>query len=575
MGIDKRLIAQATKRWIAIGVVAGVFSVLLTMALVTIIGVTIDAALNGRFVFGDWLAGLLLILVTKGFLGWMGRLGQYHASSETKLTVRDMMYAHALKLGPGILGRKRTGELVNTAVDGMEWLELFFGVYYVQFLVGMLTPLLLCIYIFIVDWVVGFAVLISIPLTPIFLGMFSKNFRGVSERYREMNSYLSAQFLDSLQGMATLKLFNQGKPRGQRIHRETEKNRVETMRLLMVNQIMILFTDWGFALATTVVMTVVALLRMRAGFVSPGEVVALVLLSSEFARPLNLIGAFFFAGAIGREVAKKIGDFLEEETAVFDNPSAGAPQMFTPSIRFENVQFSYEGSYRPALDGVSFVVNSGETVALVGQSGSGKTTITNLLMRLFTQQEGKIELGGQAIEAYPLDWVRSQIALVPQNPYLFYGTFADNLRIARADATMEEMAAAAKAANIHEFIINSPEGYDTMIGEQGMSLSGGQAQRLAIARAMIEQAPIVVLDEPTSQIDVENERVIQEAIDHLTQDRTVIIIAHRLSTVEQADRLVVLDHGRVVETGTRDELLAQKGAFAQMVATHDAVLEGV
>ena len=266
---------------------------------------------------------------------------------------------------------------------------------------------------------------------------------------------------------------------------------------------------------------------------------------------------------------------MDEDTAVVDNPTVTPPQILAPRIRFEDVQFTYEGSTQPALSGVTFDISPGETIALVGQSGSGKTTISNLLMRLFEPQSGAIRLGEQPIDAYPLDWLRSQIALVPQNPYIFYGTFAENLRIARAEATMDEMVTAAKAANLHETIINMPAGYDTVIGEQGMSISGGQAQRLAIARAMLEQSPIVVLDEPTSQIDVENETIIQEAIDHLTQDRTVVLIAHRLSTIEQADRLVVLDHGRVIEIGSRAELLAQNGAYARMVQTHDSVLTGV
>ena len=572
-GLDRRLIGSSTKKWINVGVLSGIASVMLTMALVTIIGIVIDNALKDNYVFMEYLPWLIAILIAKGFFGWSGRLGQYHASSETKLTVRDKIYEHALRLGPGILGRKRTGELVNMAVDGMEWLELYFGVYFVQFLIGLSTPLLLCIFVFYVDWVVGAVLAISIPLTPVFLGAFAQRFSSVSKRYFEMNSHLSAQFLDNLQGMTTLKLFNQAVPRGTKVREEVETNRVETMRLLLVNQIMIFFTDFGFALSTTVAMTVTALIRMNNGFVTPGEVVALVLISSEFARPLNLIGAFFFAGAIGREVAKNAGSFLDEEIEIKETEDGKEPSSVETDIEFENVTFTYAGSETPALSNVSMKIKSGETVALIGKSGSGKTTVTNLLMRLFKEQEGVIRIGGHSLNNLNLDWLRTQLALVPQNPYLFYGSFAENLRIAKEDATQEEMEAAAKAANLHDFIAASPEGYETMIGEQGMSLSGGQAQRLAIARALLKGSPIVILDEPTSQIDVESEAVIQEAINHLTKDKTVILIAHRLSTVEHADRIIVLDNGCVIEEGTAAELLTKAGAYSHMISTHDAAME--
>jgi ABC-type transport system involved in cytochrome bd biosynthesis fused ATPase/permease subunit len=379
-GLDRRLIGGTTGKWISVGVAAGVGLVILSMALVTIIGDLVDFGLAGEFPIARYLPWLAALIAARIFLGWLNRIGQYHASSETKLTVRDKIYKHAMRLGPGIIGEKRTGELVNMAVDGMEWLELFFGVYFVQFLIGILTPLLLCAFVFFIDWAIGAALLISIPLTPMFLGMFAQRFSAVSKRYFEMNSHLSAQFLDNLQGMVTLKLFNQAVPRGNKVREETEKNRVETMRLLLVNQVMIFFTDWGFALGTTVVMTAVALLRMRAGFVTPGEVIALVLISSEFARPLNLIGAFFFAGAIGREVSKKTVAFLDEvpsseEGTKPDTSENGAAEergreVETPTgeighgLTFREVTFTYRDAAEPACAGISFEVEPGETVAL-------------------------------------------------------------------------------------------------------------------------------------------------------------------------------------------------------------------
>lgn len=566
LGIDRSLMVKSTSRWIVIGIAAGVVALIVSVMLYWQIGRVIDGMIAGDNllpVLAPLLAGLL---VAKFGLGWLYRAAQYKASSLTKLTLRDKIYRHSLRMGPAVLDKKRTGELVNVAVDGMDWIELFYGVYFVQFVVGMATPLLLCIFIGVIDWVVGVALIVSIPLTPVFLGMMASRFRKTSERYAQVNNEQSAQFLDSIQGMATLKMFNLGKVRGEQIHEATEMQRKETMRLLLVNQVMILFVDFGFALGTTLVLTVTALLRFEAGALTPGEVVALILVSAEFAKPLTLIGQFFFAGAVGREFAKKIIAFLAETPNVQDPEGVTVPaRLKNPALHFRDVCFSYPGAGSRAVDGFTLDIRPGETVALVGQSGSGKTTVTNLVLRTLQSGAGTISLDDQVADRVPSDWIREHIALVPQDPYLFHGTIGDNLRVAKPDATDAELAEACAAANILDHIRALPAGFDTTVGERGHSLSGGQVQRLAIARALLKNAPIVVLDEPTSQIDLETEKVIHDALERLTRDKTVLLIAHRLSTVEKADRIVVMGQGRVLESGSHDELVAQGGVYARMV----------
>ena len=569
-GIDRRLIVGSTSRWLRVGIAVGVLGLVASLLLYWFLGQAIDAMVRGEDLLQRWAPWIAVLLLAKLVLGWSYRAAQYRASSLTKLTRRDKMYEHALKLGPAVLDRKRTGELVNIAVDGMDWVEMFYGIYFVQFVIGMATPLLLCVFVGSIDWVTGLVLLVSVPLTPAFLGMMARNFRRASRRYAEVNNEQSVRFLDSIQGMATLKMFNLGRVRGQEMHAAGEAQRAETMRLLLVNQVMILFVDFGFALGTTLVLTVVGLLRMQAGALTPGEVVALVLASAEFSKPLTLIGQFFFAGAVGREFARKIVAFLGEAPSVAEPPAppagtpAAAPLLSKPALVLRDLVYRYAGAEQAAVDGVTLDLRPGETVALVGPSGSGKTTLTSLILRTLAAESGGIRLDEVPVESRPADWVRAHIALVPQDPYLFHGTIAENLRVARADASDAELIEACRAANLLQAIENMPAGLDTVVGERGAALSGGQVQRLAIARAILKDAPIVVLDEPTSQIDTETEAVIQEAIAHLARDRAVLLIAHRLSTIEQADRIVVMNHGRVVEAGSHAELLARGGLYARM-----------
>jgi ABC-type multidrug transport system fused ATPase/permease subunit len=341
------------------------------------------------------------------------------------------------------------------------------------------------------------------------------------------------------------------------------------MKLLLVAQSQFVFLELGFALFSTAVAFGVAMYRYTGGFITAGEAVAVVLLSLEFSRTLLLVGEFFFAGALGREVAAKVIEFLDEKAPVVStaNEHPGATSGKPVRIELRDVTFTYPGADRPAIENLSMTLEPNETVALIGRSGSGKTTVTNLLLRTLEPQSGEILFDGVPERELSLEWIRQQIALVPQDPFLFYGTVADNLRMAKADATEAELVAATKAAELYDFIRQTPDGFGTKVGDQGLALSGGQAQRLAIARAFLKDAPIVILDEPTSQIDVETETLLNRALERLTRNKTVLLIAHRLSTIEQASRIIVLEGGRLAESGTREELLARGGIYAGMIRT--------
>lgn len=596
MVLDKRLlqlITRRTRRWIGVVVLSGWLVVLLNASQIVLIGRIVDRTLEREPQPGWLLPAFAGILIVRASAVWLGRLASHEAAAETKLSLRDRLYEHLFKLGPSFLSgsllqrEARTGALVNTAVEGVENLEVYFGQYLPQLVLGLSIPLLLCAAVAVtIDWVTAGVLLAVQPLIPLSLMLVQRRLQGVSDRYWAAANKLSAQFLDSLQGLPTLKMFNRSQAWGEAVRVQTEQLRRDTMRLLAASQISLFFIDLVSTLGTTVLATGLILWRGQRGAFTLGEGVILLLLSVELARPPALLGSFFHAGAGGVAAAQHVFGVLETRPAVAEAPDAVPPAQFAPHIRFEDVHLTYDapalgtGSAatpadeqnvgRPALTGVSFEVHPGGTIALVGASGAGKSSIFNLLLRFFDPQSGRITLSGRPLETLPLAWLRTHIALVAQETYLFYGTVAENLRLARPDATQAEMEEAARVANVHDFIASLPEGYETVIGERGLTLSGGQAQRIAIARAVLKDAPIVLLDEATSHVDAESEAVIQQALDRLMAHRTVLIIAHRLSTVRHADRILVLRKGQIVEQGTHETLLNRDGAYAGLMAAQRA-----
>ena len=269
-------------------------------------------------------------------------------------------------------------------------------------------------------------------------------------------------------------------------------------------------------------------------------------------------------GMVGLSAAKGLYRLLDGTPEV--TAGAAAPAEIAPTLAFENVDFSYPGSPRAAHRGLDFTVAAGERIGVVGPSGCGKSSIVRLLLRFHDPQGGRVLLGGHDLRDLTFDAIRRQIAVVSQDTYLFHGTVEENLRMGAPEASQEQLIAAARAANIHDFIAGLPAGYQTVIGEKGIKLSGGQRQRVAIARALLRDAPILVLDEALSAVDAENEAVIQSALDRLMVGRTVLVLAHRLSSVIGCDRIIALDGGRVAEAGSHQDLMAQDGSFRQLHA---------
>src|SRR5437868_6176178 len=325
-------------------------------------------------------------------------------------------------------------------------------------------------------------------------------------------------------------------------------------------------TDAGIAVGGAAALAL-GVLRVAQGEMTIEALLIVLMAGTEVFRPLRELRAVLHQGMVGQSAAAGIHALLAAEPLVPPSPATAQPTApaLVPSIAFEDVSFAYPGGRQPAHDGLSFKVAAGEKIGIVGPSGSGKSSIARLLLRLFDPQSGAVRVGGQDVRTLDPEALRRLIAVVHQDTYLFHGTVEENLRLGRPDATQAELEVAARDANAHEFVRQLLQGYQTIIGERGVNLSGGQRQRLAIARALLRDAPILILDEALSSVDAENEAVIQQAIDRLSQGRTTLILAHRLSSVIGADRILVLDSGHIVESGRHAELIRRDGPYRRLM----------
>jgi ATP-binding cassette subfamily C protein CydCD len=474
------------------------------------------------------------------------------AALRIKSQLRQQVMEHLLALGPRFAGAERSGELAHTSVDGVEALETYFSQYLPQIVLATLIPLAYLMLVFPLDMLTGLVLVLTAPLIPLFMSLIGSQTESLTRRQWQNLSRLSAFFTDILQGLATLKLLGRSGEQVDRLGKISQRYHQTTMQVLRVTFLSALALELIATISTAVVAVEVGL-RLLYGRLAFEQAFFLLVLAPEFYQPLRQLGARFHAGMAGVAAAGRIFTILEIPMPKKVEEQAAVRPAPPFTIRFDQVYFTYPGG-RETLTGVSFSLPPGRRLVLSGMSGSGKSTVAALLLRFYEPSQGDILVNERSLRDYDLDDWRQQIAWVPQEPYLFHGTALDNLRLAQPRASLERVHWAARQANVHEFILNLPEGYNTVIGERGARISGGEAQRLALARAFLKDAPILILDEPTTHLDLDNERLVLEAIERISADRTVLVISHQESSLHLAADLMYLDQGVLVKPVLSQEI---------------------
>ena len=514
------------------------------------------------------LAFLVLSLVRAG-LAWGADVAAHQTADRVKQDLRSRLAARLLALGPIYARGERSGELSNTLVEGVEALDAYFRQYLPQLALAALVPLTVFLFVLPLDWISALVLLLTAPLLPLFMVLIGSAADALTRRQWTSLSRMSAHFLDVLQGLSTLKHLGRSREQIQTIARVSDRFRQTTMGVLRIAFLSALVLEMVATISTAIVAVQVGL-RLLYGHLAFEQAFFVLLLAPEFYLPLRLLGTRFHAGIEGVAAAERIFTVLDTPPPSGTTPHAVGLRQggVLPPVRFEDVHAAYDQGQQPAVQSVSLQLAPGEKVALVGPSGAGKTTVAYLLLRFIEPSSGVITVGDTPLQDLPVEDWRRYVSWVPQDPYLFYGTVADNIRLARPGAPPDEVAWAARQAHAHTFIEALPRGYDTLVGERGARLSGGEAQRLALARAFLKDSPLLILDEATANLDPEAESLVQDALVRLLERRTALIIAHRLATVYRADRILVMDRGHIVEEGGHQELLRREGLYRRLVGAY-------
>ncbi|MCG9131524.1 ABC transporter ATP-binding protein [Candidatus Poribacteria bacterium] len=507
---------------------------------------------------------LSIQLIQTIFLVFQGRLAAW-LTFRIAANIRSHVYKHLHNLSIRFFDKRTTGTVISHITEDSERLQ--------DFMLEGLTFLAVQVFLFFgiggmlfwMNWKLACLILIPIPILVFGAGWFWKKVRSLWHRAWRRRSKLFDVVNDSVSGIRVVRAFGQQRGEVNRFGAANIDARdYETHAELIWATY---YPPLMFAIQLgTLIIWYAGGLDVLAGSMSLGTLISFNSYLTMFYQPLRYVSPLINWASRSMTAAERLFEVIDSQPEQLDDGSLKAMPNISGEVKFHNMTFGYD-SHKPVLRDINLHVQPGEMIGLVGHSGAGKSTLINLICRFYTPDSGQLEIDGEDIKQIDLNDLRQQIGVVLQDPYLFSGTIAENIAYAHPDASMEDVIAAAKAANAHEFIVKFPDGYDTEVGERGGSLSGGERQRISIARAILHNPRILILDEATSSVDVETEKKIQQAIDRLVQNRTTFAIAHRLSTLRNADRLFVIEKGKGVECGSHEELMAQQGIYYKLVET--------
>ena len=585
MMINKRLInlCKESKKYIALTILSSWIAVLCNIVTIILLGHLINkvyageklSLTNGLFEglknFNltnniSLLVGIIIIillLIIRVISNMLYTKFSSAASATARITLRDVLYKKLLSLGTGYTSVESTSAIVQVSVEGIEQLEVYFGKYLSQFFYALLVPVTLFVFMCFISVKAAVVFIVCVPLIPVSIIAIMKIAKRILKDYWKSYSDLGGTFLENLQGLTTLKVFNIDAERHVKMNTEAEKFRKITMKVLsmQLNSITIMdLVAFGGAAAGTIV----ALFQYKNGQIPVGSLFIIILLSSEFFIPLRLLGSYFHIAMNGMAASDRIFGILDAENKREGSKNINLEDVKEIKITLNDVNFSYDGE-REVLSNINMEISKGGLVAIVGESGSGKSTIASLIMNNYSVNKGEVLFNDTNMNDISLDSIYENIAIVSTNSYIFTGTILDNLLMAKRDATDEEINEALRVARLYDFVHGLKDGVLSSVGECGNALSGGQKQRLALARAILANRKMIIFDEATSNIDVESEENIWQAIYELSEDKTILVISHRLANVKEAKNIYVMNKGSLVESGNHNELMSKKGHYFNMV----------
>jgi ATP-binding cassette subfamily C protein CydD len=553
---DRRLLryARAARGYLATAVGLGLAGTLLILAQAGLLAHALAAAARGRATaaaLSGALLALLGVVAARAAVTYGGEVAALRAAASVKSQLRRALAARAL--GPAWPGDQQPGEIAALATRGLDGLDSYFARYLPQLVLAVAVPAAVLARVAAADWVSAVVIAVTLPFIPMFAVLVGWHTRARTRRQWRLLAMLAGHFLDVVEGLPTLKVFGRARAQAEVIRQVTGAHRAATMSALRVAFLSALVLELSAAIATALVAVEVGL-RLLSGHLGYETALLVLLLTPEAFLPLRAVGAQFHASMEGAAAAGHVLEILEAPAP--RGPQAGGPagpalragsvDVRTADITLNAVTVAYPGRRGPALDGVCLTIRPGERIVLTGPSGAGKSSLLALLLAFIGPAAGAVQVGGADLDTISEDQWRAQIAWVPQQPHLFAGSAADNIALGQPGASLDAIRRAARLAGAAEFIEAMPGGYHAKLGERALRLSAGQRQKIALARAFLRDAPLLLLDEPAAHLDPASARQIGAAINTVLADRTVVVISHGLGWLGGAYRVIRLDHGRLL-----------------------------